>query len=196
MPSITRVGGDTPESMRNRAPMFVKARPGSDNEVHVEATAFDRARNGKGLTWTPIAHLGRSKGAMVALPQGQPATTAEDGLALDYRIEAAKAGPAKLTLNLAPTLDTIGPAGVRIGVSCDNGPVQILQAALEPTGGAQDTPGKKRWAQAVIDNLVRLECDLGMVGKGPHTISVWRIDDNVLLQKLIFSIGDPAPRYL
>lgn len=196
MPSITRVGGDTPEAQRNRRPAFVERAARPTGEVHVAATAFDRAHSGKGLNWTPIAHLGRSKGAVVALPQGSPPTTAQDGVALDYRVDAPRAGQAKLTLYLAPTLDTIGPAGLRIGVSCDNGPVQILTAALEPTGGAQDTPGKKLWAQAVIDNRVRLDCDLGMVSKGAHTISVVRIDDNVVLQKLVLWMDERPTAYL
>ncbi|MCW2406623.1 hypothetical protein M2336_003252 [Sphingobium sp. B1D7B] len=92
----------------------------------------------------------------------------------------------------------MGQAGVALGVSLDDGPVTVLRAVLEPTGGAQDTSAKQRWAQAVIDNSVRLTADLGPVQAGRHRISIWRIDDNVVLEKLVLSMAGeegraPAP---
>ncbi|MEN3748198.1 glycosyl hydrolase 115 family protein [Sphingomonas sp. HF-S3] len=196
MPSITRVRGDTPDGRRNPQPKFVAPpRPG-DGMIAIEAPAFTRARGGKGLTWTRIPHLGRTNGAVLALPQGLPPTTAEDGIRLDYDVTIRKAGPALLTLYLAPTLDTIGKAPPRIGVSLDGERVQPLAIDLEPTGGAQDNPGKKRWAKAVCDNVVQLACDLGQVTAGRHTIRIWRLDDNVVLQKLVLSTQGPPTGYL
>ncbi|MEO6381871.1 MAG: glycosyl hydrolase 115 family protein [Nitrobacter sp.] len=187
MPSITRVGGDTPDDRRNPRPKFIDRRPAPEGLIAIAAPDFSRALNGAGLRWTKIPHLSRTDGAVVALPQGRPATTANDRVCLEYDVTVARAGPGMLTLHLAPTLDTIGKTGVRIGVSLGDGPIQVLQAQLEATGGAQDTPDKKRWAQAVCDNVVRLSADLGPVAAGRHTIRIWRIDDNVVLQKLMLS---------
>lgn len=184
MPSITRVAADTPVSERNRQPRFAPPSGAVANEVMVEAIAFTRARAGKGLRWTAIPHLGRTRGAMVALPQGRPATTAEDRVALDYDVTLATGGDAQLMLELAPSLDTTGGKGVRVAVAFDNGPVRVLQAQLEATGGAQDTPAKKAWAEAVSDNVVRLSVDLGRIAAGRHTVRVMRIDDNVVLERL------------
>jgi hypothetical protein len=106
------------------------------------------------------------------------------------------AGPATVTLYLAPTLDTIGHGGVRIGLSVDNEPVRLLEAKLAPTGGAQDTPGKKAWADAVCDNVVRLTTRIDGLRAGRHVIKVWRVDDNIVLQKVAVSAGDPPTSYL
>jgi len=111
-------------------------------------------------------------------------------------VQVTEAGPASLTLILAPTLDTSGSGGVRIGVSLDDGPVQTLVAALEATGGAQDTPGKQRWAKAVCDNEVRLSADMGQLAPGKHVIKVWRLDDNAVLQKLILATVAVPDSYL
>lgn len=184
MPSITRVAADTPVSQRTPQPRFAAPKPDRSGVVSVEATAFSRTRSARGLRWTAIPHLGQTRGAMVALPQGRPPTRAEDQIALDYDVTLDVGGVAQLTLHLAPSLDTTGGAGVRVAVALDGGPAQLLRAALEPTGGAQDTPAKQAWATAVSDNEVALTANMGQVRAGRHTIRVSRVDDNVVIERL------------
>ena len=196
MPSIVRVGGDTPAEERARQPRFVKSPPLPTGIVAIEATGFSRAYDRQGLRWTAIQHLGRTGGAMVALPQGRSASQAGEGARLEYDVTLPAAGVAMLTLYLAPTLNTLGHGGTRVGLSVDDGPIHSLEMDLEPTGGAEDTPAKKRWARAVCDNVVRLSTTLGKLSAGRHKIKVWRIDDNVVLQKLVISTTDLPPSYL
>jgi hypothetical protein len=162
----------------------------------VEAPAFSRARDGKSLRWTAIPHLGRTVGAVIALPQGRPAARPEDGVCLEYDVTVQKPGPATLTLYLAPTLDTFGHEGSRIGVSLDGGPVQVLHAVLEPTGGDSDNAGKARWAAAVSDNVVQLSADMGSIGAGRHIVKIWRLDDNIVLQKFVLGTVPVPQSYL
>ena len=107
-----------------------------------------------------------------------------------------RAGPADVTLYLAPTLDTQGGNGGRIGVSLDDGPMHVLQAHLEATGGAQDNPAKMLWAQSVCDNVMRLTASVGQVSVGRHRIRIWRLDDNMVLQKLVFATEEVPASYL
>ncbi|WP_037488272.1 glycosyl hydrolase 115 family protein [Sphingomonas phyllosphaerae] len=186
MPSITRVAADTPDFKRNIQPRFA-APAAPRGVVSVEATAFDRTRAAGGVRWTAIPHLGKTRGAMVALPQGRPATRAEDQIALDYDVTLATGGDTQLTVELAPSLDTTGGKGVRLSVAIDGGTARPLQARLEATGGAQDTPAKQAWAEAVRDNVVRLSTDLGPLRAGRHTIRILRIDDNVVLERLVLA---------
>lgn len=196
MPSIVRVGADTPEAKRRQSPLFVRPAATSPGIVAVEAPAFSRARDGKGLRWATIPHLGRTAGAVIAMPQGRPATRAEDGVCLEYDITVQKAGPAMLTLYLAPTLDTIGHVGSRIGVSIDGAAVQVLHATLEPTGGDTNTPAKARWAEAVRDNGVVLSASMGRVETGRRVVRIWRIDDNMVLERLVLATVPVPPSYL
>ena len=70
----------------------------------------------------------------------------------------------------------------------------MLEAKLEASGGAQDTPGKQRWAQAVRDNVIRLSADMGPLAAGDHHIRLWRIDDNVVPTRLELRTVE-APEY-
>ncbi len=196
MPAIVRVGADTPDARRRPRPVFVPSPALQAGIIAVEAPAFSRARDGLGLRWTTVPHLGRTAGAMIAMPQGRPATRAEDGVCLEYDVTLRTAGPATLTLYLAPTLDTLGRDGSRIGVSIDGGSVRVLSAGLQPTGGETDNPAKARWAEAVRDNVMRLSADLGSVATGRHVLKIWRIDDNMILQKLVLATVPMPQAYL
>jgi hypothetical protein len=188
MPSVSRIGGGKSDGR----PKFASDRLADQSAIAIEATAFTRARNAKGLSWTKIPHLARTDGAVVALPQGRPATMPQDGVSLEYDVDLPQDISGQLTLYLAPTLDTIGQTGVTVGVSIDDGTVRTMRAELEATGGAQDTPGKVRWAKAVSDNAALITADFGPLAAGRHTIKVWRIDDNVVLQRLVLGPLNPG----
>jgi len=196
MPSIVRVGADTPEVKRSLQPVFVTTPAMQAGIVALEAPAFSRARDGKGLRWTTIPHLGRTAGAMIAMPQGRPATLVSDGVCLEYDITVAKAGLATVTMYLVPTLDTFGHNGLRIGVSIDGSAVQVLRAMLEPTGGDTDNAAKVRWADAVRDNGVQLSASLGSIAAGHHTFKIWRLDDNMVIEKFVIDTVRRSHFYL
>ncbi|WP_223262575.1 glycosyl hydrolase 115 family protein [Sphingobium sp. SCG-1] len=193
MPSITRVGGDTPSDRLRQKPVLVQRSITADDVLEIEAVDFVSASQGNEIRWTPIPHLGRTKGALVALPQGLPATTQAHGITVDYDIVVKRAGQTGVTLYLTPTLDTSGGKAVSIGLSIDEGPMHIMRAELEATGGAQDNPAKKLWAEAVSDNVLRLSANFGELTAGRHRLRVWRLDDNIVLQKLVLATTPSAP---
>ena len=118
------------------------------------------------------------------LPQGRPATSPGSTPRVEYDITLPANRGVTLRLRLSPTLDTIGSEGVRIGVSLDEGEVHELVMDLEATCCAPDTPAKQRWYDAVIDNGVTLSADMAAVPAGAHTVKVWRLDDNVVLERI------------
>ncbi len=185
MPSITRVGGDVPEAIRNRPAQFAPPSPPPNGVITIEATAFSRKRAAAGLEWTAVPHLGRGRGALIALPQGHHATSVSDGICVEYDVDLPEAANTTLQLHLIPSLDVTGGGQLRIGMSIDDRPVQILRAHLEATGGEQDTPAKQRWADAVKNNDMVMQCSLGRLARGRHVFKLWRIDDNVVPQQIV-----------
>jgi hypothetical protein len=189
MPSITRVGGDVPEAIRNRPAQFAPPAPPPEGVITIEAAAVTRTRAAAGLTWTVIPHLGHGSGALVTLPQGQAPTNVADGVCAEFDVTLPRSGATALHLHLVPSLDVTGRGGLRIGVSVDNGTVQTLTAHLEATGGVQDDPAKQRWAEAVKNNDMVVQADLGNLTRGKHVVKLWRIDDNVVPQQLALTMA-------
>jgi hypothetical protein len=184
MPSVMRVSADTPPERLKAEIKFAPSKPGDPKLVELDAAKFDRAVGGKGLVWTVLSDLGQGD-AVVALPQGRPSTATGDGVRLEYGVSVAKAGPVRIGLRLAPTLDTTGGKGMRIGVSIDDGPVQVVTANLVPTAGAAATPAQVAWVEAVKNNAHTVETRFDGVAAGRRVVKVWRLDDNVVLEKVI-----------
>jgi hypothetical protein len=184
MPEVRRVkaSGEPPDVLF--APASTAPKP---SELVIEAPQFARAHGSAGLEWRAIANLGRSLGAVTALPQGQPATTQSDGVYLEYDLTVETPGDVGVALHLLPTLNTRGGVDVRIGVSVDDLPMQTLTMRLTPSPGPPTSQETRDWSQAVIDNDFALHAKFPGITAGKHVIKVWRIDDNALLWKLVLA---------
>jgi hypothetical protein len=191
MPKVVRVEGKgAPKPI-----VFAQADKAPPGVTAIEAPDFSRAVDGAGLAWRKVAHLGRTKGAVLALPQGRAATTQADGVRLEYDLVTAK-GDLTVQLILAPTLDTTGRGSQRIGVSIDDLPMQVLVDKLLPSPTATTLQEQAAWNRSVQDNARVMEAAFLDVDAGKHTIKVWRLDDNVVLTKLVAATAPIPISYL
>lgn len=175
MPAVERV---SPGSCQGQLPPNPAA---LRRTIIIDADRYSQATNGRGLSWRSIPHLGRGRGAVTALPQGQSPTSPGDRIKLEYELNLGEAAETRIELHMVPTLDVRGAGGVRIGVSVDDGPVQILRFDLVP-----DAPD---WNRAVIDNVHVLKGPSQRLERGNHRIKVWRIDDNAVLDRIAVQLG-------
>ncbi|GGD47538.1 glycosyl hydrolase 115 family protein [Pseudoxanthomonas indica] len=165
---------------------------GVDAPLVIEAAKFARAIPAAGLQWQVVPNLGHSSDAVISLPQGQPPTRQQDGMRLEYDLELAGAGDLHVQLLLVPTLDVSGAGEQRIGVSIDQGPMSVLGSRLVPAPTEATTQEQRDWNRTVEDNLRRLQLTLPEVSAGPHTLKIWRLDDNLPVQTLVVS-RQPLP---
>lgn len=191
MPEVKRVAGGT-VTPTFATPSIVAA----NGVIALEAPRFSRAVGGRSLEWKVIPNLGRTRGAVTALPQGLASTVQSDGVRLEYDVVLRKSGDLSAQLYLVPTLDTNGSTGLNFGVSIDDGPMQTLTVRLTPAPNAALSPEQKAWVKAVSDNAHMMVAEFPGVTAGKHTVKIWRLDDNVVLQKLVIAIGPVPPTYL
>jgi hypothetical protein len=194
MPAVKRVAGAAKQHVAFAA-QAVKPKTGGE-VIAVEAPHFSRAVGGKGLTWRVIPHLGRTLGAVLALPQGLPPTAVQDGVRLEYDIALRKPGAPKVALVMVPAIDTRAAGGIKLGVSVDDGPVQTLAYNLIPTPGDAATPDQAAWIEAVENNAHVVTAQFPEMTAGRHVLKIWRLDDNAVLQKLVVSTGETPASYL
>ena len=74
--------------------------------------------------------------------------------------------------------------------------MQTLTDRLLPAPGEDASQAAQDWRRAVEDNARVLQATFANVEPGKHVIKVWRLDDNVVLQKLVASTVLVAPSYL
>ena len=166
------------------------AEPEVEPSLTIPAVEFARAEGGGRFEWTKVPGLGPWGAAPLALPQGQPATSAADGVFVEYPLRLREAGNLTVELLLAPTLDTFGSNGLRVGLSLDGGPVRELVVQLEPTNGEASTPPRAAWVEAVKDNEARVQTSFASVAAGTHRLRLYRLDDNVIPQALVVRRAD------
>ena len=181
MPPVIQVNGGRNSGVEVE---FATEKAADEGVRVIEASSFDKAIGGAGLEWTAIPGLGQSEAAMVVLPQGGAPTTIEDGVRLEYGLSNQADGNVRVALQLSPTLDTLDRGGIRIGVSLDDSPVEVVSFNLLPTGGTIGRPEEQSWADAVVDNRHVEIVGFTGVPAGEHRLKIWRLDDNVVLEKI------------
>jgi hypothetical protein len=187
MPQVQRVA--TPSA----AVTLPVATGDATGTIAIEAPDYSRAVDAKGLAWRIIPNLGRALGAVTAFPQGRAPTTQQDGVRLEYDVSSSKAGALTVYLHMVPTLDVSGAAALRVGVSVDDRPMQTLTDRLIPATGEDSSQAAKDWSAAVQDNLRVLQASFADIEPGEHVIKVWRLDDNVVLQKVVAGTAAVPP---
>lgn len=187
-PVLTRVSADAPVDRIEINIEFADEPHEQSDAIVIEAARFDRSFSAQGIEWTVIPHLGLSEAAVVALPQGRPSTTTEDGVRLEYDVELDTPGAVRVAVHLSPTLDTRNAGGIRLGVSLAGMPVEILTSTLEPTAGGVSNQDQADWFDAIVANGHVLEAVFDGVDAGTQTLQIWRMDDNVVLERIVLSV--------
>ncbi|GAB3051337.1 glycosyl hydrolase 115 family protein [Stenotrophomonas tumulicola] len=193
MPEVVRVPAAPASASVRFKPAAFRSIPGV---MAIEAPRFARRVDGAGLHWQVVPHLGRTMGAVIALPQGQPATTVEDGVRLEYDVDVGQGGDVTVQLYLVPTLDVSGGNQLRVGVSLDDGPVQVITDSLVPAPTETTLPQQRDWNKAVEDNARIVQARFPGTTAGHHVLKIWRLDDNVVLQKLVVADVPVPASYL
>ena len=195
MPDVKRVQAQEP-AKRIMFASRAAAHEKTADVVAMDAPRYSRIVNGSGLVWQVIPNLGRTLGSVIAFPQGHGPTTQNDSVRLEYDVAVRRAGDLTVQLYLSPTLDTTGADALRIGVSVDDGPMQTAIDRLLPASSGTTLQAQRDWSQAVEDNARVLQTTFPAVGAGKHVIKIWRLDDNVVLQKIVASTGPIPLMYL
>ncbi|RZL10537.1 MAG: glycosyhydrolase, partial [Hymenobacter sp.] len=178
------------------APMPVPApsTPADIPYVSLDAEHYTQAVNAGPITWQRLPDLGRTAGAVTALPTNVAPTEAPGGSSphLEYRINLPQAGPVTVSAYLAPTLDFTNTTGLRYAISIDDEAPQIVNLHT----GMKSGEGNMVWERAVANDILLKTSQHTVAAAGPHMLKFWRVDPGVVLEKLVVSIGPLPATYL
>lgn len=164
--------------------------------IAIEAEHFSASHSASGAKWQPIAGYGRTLSSVAVFPVTVPSAEQphpENSPSLEYPVYLTSTGEISVTLYAAPSIDFVVGQGLRIGVSFDDGPVQIAGLiAKMPDGGFDEGDGE----QSVIYNI-RTGATRHLIEQpGYHTLRIWMVDPIVVLQKLVIDTGGQKPSLL
>lgn len=173
-------------------PALAPAEKGS--YVSIEAEHYTQAINAGPVTWQRLPDLGRTLGAITALPTTAAPTATPGGSSphLEYRITLSQAGPVTVSAYLAPTLDFTNTTGLRYAVSLDDEAPQIINMHT----GMKPGESNRIWEKAVATSIILKTSQHTVAVAGPHVLKFWRVDPGVVLEKLVVSQGEVPASYL
>jgi hypothetical protein len=189
MPAVVTLPAGTVPS-----PAPAPAAPEKRAYVALDAEQYTQAVNAGPITWQRLPDLGRTAGAVTALPTNVAPTDAPGGASphLEYRISLAQPGPVTVSAYLAPTLDFTNTTGLRYAVSLDDEAPQIVNLHA----GMRSGEGNMVWERAVANSIILKTSQHNVAAAGPHVLKFWRVDPGVVLEKLVVSQGNVPASYL
>ena len=175
--------------------------------VSIEAEHYSQKVDAGDRRWARVENYGHTLSAMrtVAPPAADagPSSNAASAAAvpgdgaprLEYRMYLFTPGPVETRLTLGPILNFAPDRGVRLAVSFDDQPPQVV--TVVPQGyNAQN--GNRDWEQSVRDNARLVTTTQTIAAPGYHTLKIWMVDPAVVLEKIVVSTSDAPlrPSYL
>ena len=193
---------------------------GFSGEFSIPSHQFSNKIAGENAEWIVLPGVGRAEASMGINPTTAPSSTPEKAPKLEYNIFLPEAGLAKVLLGILPTQDINPGRGLRIAVSVDNEDSIIIDArkgyhdefkeytaenlkrskTLRPLpefdhNYALISRGKPRRTE-VFDNQRWLNAKLDVKSPGIHTLKIFMIDPEVVLERIIVNPNDQYPSYL
>ena len=188
-------------------------------EFSIPANKFNANVSGNQSKWILLPDLGRDEACMGIYPVTAQSETPKTAPRLEYRMYLNQQGKVTFCIGILPTQDVNPKRGLRIAVSIDNGEPQILDArkglvdefneytpvnlanskVLKPLPPVNrnislNGNGKLR-RNEIFDNLRWLDVQLDVAAPGFHTLKVFMIDPEVVVERIVVNPDNNHPSY-
>jgi hypothetical protein len=161
----------------------------SAGQIAFEAEHYSRLTPRGNLSYTVLPHYGRTLSALKLDNHLAEGLTSSSAPQLEYDFytftPTTKEKGLNLTLILSPTLNINPKKPVAYVAQIDDMTEQRRQFVIDQK--QPDFP--VNWGFAVADNAWRNTTNWGAVAPGKHTLKVWLVEANVILQKVVLDLG-------
>ncbi|MEO5714477.1 MAG: glycosyl hydrolase 115 family protein [Luteolibacter sp.] len=206
--TVTRTGGESVriQCTAIRSDKFtrqnVQASGGLTGPTTIAADSAAKSLAAGGTRWERIPDYGRGRSGVAIFPTTAASVQPpKDSPCMEYPVLIAKAGDVSVNLITSASLNVQPDRGLRVAVSFDNQPPQIIdaftgQSYADPSKrGDLSSPPIKDWANWVRDNARTLKSKHQIAEPGVHTLKVWMVDPGVVIETLIVHDGNLPASY-
>ena len=155
-----------------------------DGPIAFAATSATRKTEVGGVRWETVPDYGRLDAALAIYPVTAASILPPNPTpTLEYPVYVPHDGNFEVTLVLGPVLNFVPNRGMRIAVSFDDQPAQVLDIFAEQGG----FPFGNRLAGAQVpqDNARFLRSTLKLTNAGAHVLKIAMVDPAIVVQKII-----------
>lgn len=189
-------------------------------EYSIPANGFTANIPGKTATWKILPDLGRAEACMGINPVTAQSAQAKDAPVLEYNVYLSREGSTKFCLGILPTQDVNPERGLRLAVALDDGEPMVIDArkgmadifreyteknlalskSLKPLPSSKTNVkmiGRRQPRRSdVLDGLRWLDFRLNYDKPGLHTLKVYMVDPEIVLEKIVVNPDNAHPSYM
>ena len=154
--------------------------------IAIKAVHFSNKYEPDSFKWKVVDNLGKTDGAVISLPikKGRIELN-ENSPKLSYDVNFKNAGTVKVHLHFSPTINYSTRAGMYYGLSFDNEKAVNVNYASDPIIFDYNGKVTKNWDKDVTENIKVITTELKIDKPGNHTLNYYRVDEGLVLQKII-----------
>lgn len=187
------VAEETYDSTDYEVPKNAKGFIERDGYISVEAHHFSNKTEPQPFQWKVIENLGKTGSSVISLPikEGRVALT-ENSPKLSYNIHFQNKGKVKVHSYFSPTINYSTREGMYFGLSFeDEKPIQVNYDS-DPYIFNYNGKVPSNWHNNVADNIKIITSEFEIDNPGNHTLNYFRVDEGLVLQKIVIETGENA----
>lgn len=176
---------------RNNVQGFVEG----EGFVSMAAAHYTRKTSAGNYKWIRIQDYGRTQSGMRSVsPLNAPsAEPGKDSPYLEYKMYLFHSGKVNVDGIFGPTMNFNPEHGVRYAISFDNQKPRIVTLVPQKYNAGN---GNFQWARSVTDNAHYSKTSWTLDKSGYHTLKIWMVDPDVVLEKIVVDCGGVRKSYL
>ena len=191
----------------------------TNGEFSIPANQYNTNVAGKDARWITLPDLGRDEACMGIYPVTAPSAEPLNAPRLEYEVFLPKAGKTTVCLGMLPTQDVYPQRGLRIAMGIDDKEPKVIDARkgfVDTFGEYNQTnlakskvlkplPARNRSIKLIgtdqprrneiFDNLRWVDVEIDVAEPGMHTLKVYMVDPEIVLEKIIVNPDNKYPSY-
>ncbi len=154
--------------------------------IAIDAIYFSNKSEPENFKWVVVENLGKTGSSIISLPIEEGRVTLnENSPKLSYNVNFQTTGTVKVSMHFSPTINYATREGMYYGLSFDEEkPIQINYDS-DPNIFNYNGKVPSNWHINVSDKIKIITTEFDIKKAGNHTLNYYRVDEGLVLQKII-----------
>ncbi|WNH13842.1 glycosyl hydrolase 115 family protein [Thalassobellus suaedae] len=154
--------------------------------IAIDANHFSNKSEPETFKWVVVENLGKTGSSIISLPiEKGRVTLKESSPKLSYDVNFQTTGTVKVSMYFSPTINYATREGMYYGLSFDEEkPIQINYDS-DPNIFNYNGKVPSNWHTNVSDKIKVITTEFEIDKTGNHTLNYYRVDEGLVLQKII-----------
>ena len=168
-----------------------------DEYIAIEAEDFTRSSAPEGFEWKVVKNLGKTGDAVISLPikKGR-VDLSSNSPKLSYDVELQKTGKVIVSCYFSPTINYSTRKGFYYGLSFDSEDPIRVNYDNSPYIFNYNGRVSEDWHGNVWNNIKIVKTEMNIDKAGAHTLHFYRVDEGLVLQKIVIETKEQGRSFL